>query len=98
VTWGIVVYPAWDRWPEPSSDIRAAVENWLHSWLTEGPPSEGELVERHIETIGRTIRYFRATHDPTGVIVTFLVGRTNDHDYVALLDLRSPPPSRSPPT
>jgi hypothetical protein len=95
VTWAIVVYPAWDNWPETDTLIRAAIEEWLHTWVSDGPPLTAEQIDRHIEAVDRDVRYFRVTHEATRVTVTYVVGRSRDQDYIGLLDLRSPPSPRT---
>ena len=90
MTWAVVLYPAWDQWRNADADVRAAVQAWLGSWIADGPPSDAQQVDRLLGTVGTDLRYFATTHTATGVTVDYIIGRTGDQDYVALLDLRSP--------
>ena len=90
MSWAVVLYPAWDQWRETDSNVRGAVQVWLESWIADGPPLDAEQVDRLVETVGTELRYFKTTHEATGVNVTYITGRRGDQQYVALLDIRSP--------
>ena len=90
MTWGIVVYPAWDEWTEADPAVRAAVEEWLAGWVTAGPPTDAEQLSRVIEATGTELSYIQATHPTMGVVATFITGMTGDRPYAAILQLRSP--------
>lgn len=95
MTWGVVLYPAWDEWTEADPGARAAVEAWLAEWVKSGPPPDAEQVTRVLELTGTELRYNRATHGSTGVVATFIVGKTGDQTYAAIIELRSPFPPAS---
>ncbi|MDP9073535.1 MAG: hypothetical protein M3N98_05035 [Actinomycetota bacterium] len=97
MTWAVVLYPAWDDWSESDPTVRDAIQAWFESWIASGPPPDAEQVDRLIGVVGTDLRYFKVVHPSAGVTVTYVVGRANERDYVALLEIRSRPRRRSPP-
>jgi hypothetical protein len=95
VTWGIVVYPAWDDWTEANPAVRAAVEDWLFTWVEAGPPTGSEHRVRQLESIDRVVNFESAVHEPTGVEISFFTGgRIDGDEYIAVIDLPSPGSAR----